>query len=56
MFIAQSKSGAKWWNVLILVSIIVVVMLLVLAFAVKFKKDPKDPESLKATLALGKKK
>lgn len=56
MFIAQSKSGAKWWNVLILVAIIVVVMLLVLAFAVKFKADPKDPSAMKATLALGKKK
>lgn len=55
MFVSSSKKGAMVWNIAIFLGLATAAVVLGLAL-VSFKKDPKNPENLKASLNLGKKK
>lgn len=55
MFVSSTKKGAAIYNGLIFLAIATGAVVLGLAL-VSFKKDPKNPENLKASLNLGKKK
>ena len=53
MFIASTKKGSGFFNGLILFSLVVVAAIVALSL-VKIKKDPKNPEGFRNTLALKK--
>lgn len=55
MFVSSTKRGAAIYNGLIFLAIAAGAVVIGLAL-VSFKKDPKNPENLKASLNLGKKK
>lgn len=55
MFVSSTKKGAAIYNGLIFLGIAVAAVVIGLAI-VSFKKDPKNPDNLKASLDLGKKK
>ena len=55
MFVSQSKKGSAVYNGVILLTLVVIGVVIALSI-LKIKKDPKDPEVLRATLGLGKKK
>ena len=53
MFIASTKKGSGFFNGLILFAVVVVAAIVALSL-VKIKKDPKNPEGFRNTLALKK--
>jgi hypothetical protein len=55
MFISKQTTGGKIANALIFLAIATSAVVIGLAL-VSFKKDPKNPDNLRATLNLGKKK
>ena len=53
MFVASTKKGSGFYNGLILFTIVVVAAVVALSL-VKIKKDPKNPDGFRNTLALKK--
>lgn len=54
MIVSQTKKGAAVWNTLILLLIVIVGVIAAMS-VLKIRKDPKNPDDLRATLGLKKK-